>query len=101
MTTLALPSLISAATPAEYIVIPLSRYPVIPLFRYIVISLYRYIVIPLSPNPEIPSPPISSVSYVALSTRQHPGQKKHPPPDVGRGAIHKGLLFWQDGLTHL
>ena len=46
MTTLALPSLISAATPAEYIVIPLSRYTVIPL--------YRYIVIPLSPNPLIP-----------------------------------------------
>ncbi len=37
MTTLAPPSLISAATPAEYIVIPLYRYPVISLYRYSVI----------------------------------------------------------------
>ena len=81
MTTLALPSLISAATPAEYIVIPLSRYPVIPL--------YRYIVIPLSPNPEIPSPPISSVLYVALSTRQHPGIKNTPLPMSGGGQFTK------------
>ena len=48
MTTLALPSLISAATPAEYIVIPLSRYIVISLFRYPLIPKYRPLPFPPS-----------------------------------------------------
>ena len=83
MTTLALPSLISAATPAEYIVIPLSRYPLIPKYR------------------PLPFPPslLRLVCRVVNATASW--YKNTPLPMSGRGAIHKGVLFWQDGLTHL